>query len=97
MTPSHRRTLQAWLFLAPALLLLATLMMSFVAAGPARAQQAAVKLPNVVILATGGTIAGSGADSTTTVGYTSATVGVERLILAPAAPWLPQPPSRTGS
>src|SRR5450830_2114085 len=42
----------------------------------------AAKLPNVVILATGGTIAGSGTDSTTTVGYTSATVGVERLIAA---------------
>ena len=63
-------------------LMLATLLMGFVAASPARAQQAAVKLPNVVILATGGTIAGSGADSTTTVGYTSATVGVERLIAA---------------
>ena len=69
-------------FQSCAQLMLATLMMSFVAAGPARAQQAAVKLPNVVILATGGTIAGSGADSTTTVGYTSATVGVERLIAA---------------
>ena len=63
-------------------LMLATLLMGFIAAAPARAQQAAVKLPNVVILATGGTIAGSGADSTTTVGYTSATVGVERLIAA---------------
>ncbi|WP_312434056.1 type II asparaginase [Janthinobacterium sp.] len=69
-------------FQSCAQLMLATLMMSFVAAAPARAQQAAVKLPNVVILATGGTIAGSGADSTTTVGYTSATVGVERLIAA---------------
>ena len=56
-------------------LMLATLLMGFIAAAPARAQQAAVKLPNVVILATGGTIAGSGADSTTTV-------GVERLIAA---------------
>jgi L-asparaginase len=37
-------------------------------------------LPNVVILATGGTIAGSGATSTTTVGYTVAKVGVEALI-----------------
>jgi L-asparaginase len=40
------------------------------------------KLANVMILATGGTIAGTGATSTTTVGYTSATVGVERLIEA---------------
>jgi len=37
-------------------------------------------LPNVVILATGGTIAGTGATSTTTVGYTAAKVGVEALI-----------------
>ena len=38
------------------------------------------KLPNVVILATGGTIAGTGATSTTTVGYTAAKIGVEALI-----------------
>ncbi|WP_442022867.1 type II asparaginase [Pseudoduganella sp. RAF53_2] len=42
----------------------------------------AEKLPNVMILATGGTIAGSGATSTTTVGYTAATVGVQQLINA---------------
>jgi L-asparaginase len=36
--------------------------------------------PNVVILATGGTIAGSGATSTTTVGYKPATVPVQALI-----------------
>ncbi|HET7098132.1 MAG TPA: type II asparaginase [Casimicrobiaceae bacterium] len=35
-----------------------------------------------MILATGGTIAGTGATSTTTVGYTAATVGVDRLIQA---------------
>ncbi|SEO03423.1 L-asparaginase/glutamin-(asparagin-)ase [Duganella sp. CF517] len=40
------------------------------------------KLANVTILATGGTIAGSGASSTTTVGYTAATVGVDTLIKA---------------
>jgi L-asparaginase len=33
-----------------------------------------------MILATGGTIAGSGATSTTTVGYTAATVGVDALL-----------------
>ena len=38
------------------------------------------KLANVMILATGGTIAGSGATSTTTVGYTAATVGVQTLL-----------------
>ena len=38
--------------------------------------------PNVMILATGGTIAGTGATSTTTVGYTAAKAGVERLIEA---------------
>ena len=37
-------------------------------------------LANVMILATGGTIAGSGATSTTTVGYTAATVGVDALV-----------------
>ena len=40
------------------------------------------KLANVTILATGGTIAGTGATSTTTVGYTAATVGVQHLISA---------------
>lgn len=67
------------------LLLGALLAANFVATAPAQAQdarEAQAKLPNVVILATGGTIAGSGADSTTTVGYTSATIGVERLIAA---------------
>jgi L-asparaginase len=43
---------------------------------------ATLKLPNITILATGGTIAGTGASSTTTVGYTAAKVGVERLIEA---------------
>ncbi|OIR09080.1 L-asparaginase precursor [mine drainage metagenome] len=49
------------------------------AAAPALA---AGKLPHVVILATGGTIAGTGASSTTTVGYTAAKVGVDGLIAA---------------
>jgi L-asparaginase type II len=48
----------------------------------AQADSAAPKLANVTILATGGTIAGTGASSTTTVGYTAATVGVQRLIAA---------------
>jgi L-asparaginase len=39
-------------------------------------------LPQVVVLATGGTIAGTGQTSTTTVGYTAATVGVEALLKA---------------
>ena len=46
------------------------------------AQAQTAKLPNVTILATGGTIAGTGAISTTTVGYTAATVGVQALIQA---------------
>ena len=36
--------------------------------------------PNVVILATGGTIAGAGVTTTTTVGYTAAVTPVEKLI-----------------
>ncbi len=47
-----------------------------------QAQTSAGKMANVTILATGGTIAGTGASSTTTVGYTAATVGVQRLIQA---------------
>ncbi|HEV7815333.1 MAG TPA: type II asparaginase [Janthinobacterium sp.] len=46
------------------------------------ADSAPQRLGNVVILATGGTIAGTGATSTTTVGYTAATVGVQQLIQA---------------
>ena len=39
-------------------------------------------LPHVMILATGGTIAGTGASSTTTIGYQAARIGVEGLIAA---------------
>jgi L-asparaginase len=52
------------------------LLLCLAAAAAAQAQN----LPNVVILATGGTIAGTGATSTTTVGYTAAKIGVEALI-----------------
>lgn len=38
------------------------------------------KLPNIKILATGGTIAGAGVSSTTTVGYTAAVTPVDKLI-----------------
>ncbi len=50
--------------------------------GAAFAEDTKPRLANVMILATGGTIAGTGATSTTTVGYTAATVGVDRLIAA---------------
>src|SRR5215469_18762694 len=40
------------------------------------------RVANIVILATGGTIAGSGSSSTTTVGYKAATVPVQALIEA---------------
>jgi L-asparaginase len=52
------------------------------AASLAAAQNAPARLPNVRILATGGTIAGTGATSTTTIGYAAAKVGVEALIAA---------------
>jgi L-asparaginase/Glu-tRNA(Gln) amidotransferase subunit D len=52
----------------------------FLFAATVQAQTA--KLPNVTILATGGTIARTGASSTTTIGYTAATVGVQSLIAA---------------
>ena len=44
--------------------------------------QAQGRLPNVMILATGGTIAGTGATSTSTVGYTAAKVSIDKLIKA---------------
>ncbi|PKU24342.1 type II asparaginase [Telmatospirillum siberiense] len=50
--------------------------------GPSAQAREPGALPNVTILATGGTIAGTGASSTTTVGYTAAKVGVDALIEA---------------
>jgi L-asparaginase len=46
------------------------------------AQAADAAKPHVVILATGGTIAGTGATSTTTIGYTAAKLGVDKMIAA---------------
>ena len=66
----------------PARSMMALFAMMFAMSQAAQAQVAAPKMPNVTILATGGTIAGTGASSTTTVGYTAATVGVQRLIQA---------------
>ena len=43
-------------------------------------EAAPAKLPNVVILCTGGTIAGSGATTTTTVGYAAAKIGCDKLV-----------------
>jgi L-asparaginase/glutamin-(asparagin-)ase len=63
--------------------MMALLGFMFIAASGVQAAEAvAPRLANVVILATGGTIAGTGATSTTTVGYTAATVGVQNLIKA---------------
>ena len=70
------KSLHRWLTLG----LCAAFVASAAAQGTADGTPA--KLPNIVILATGGTIAGTGATSTTTVGYTAAKVGVERLIEA---------------
>ncbi|MDM5181506.1 type II asparaginase [Massilia sp. DJPM01] len=66
----------------PAQSMIALFALWFCMASATQAETAAPKLANVTILATGGTIAGSGASSTTTVGYTAATVGVQRLIAA---------------
>jgi L-asparaginase len=54
----------------------------FLPLAQAQTADTAQKLPNVMILATGGTIAGTGASSTTTVGYTAAKIGVDALIEA---------------
>jgi L-asparaginase type II len=66
----------------PARSMIALFTVLFFMTQAAQAEGPAPKLANVTILATGGTIAGSGATSTTTVGYTAATVGVQRLIQA---------------
>ena len=70
------------LYKNPAQSMLALFGLLLFMASATQAQTAAPKLANVTILATGGTIAGTGASSTTTVGYTAATVGVQRLIAA---------------
>ena len=49
---------------------------------PDGATAAAVRKPNVVILATGGTIAGAGADAANSATYTAAKVPVDKLIAA---------------
>jgi L-asparaginase type II len=67
----HKPTAR-FLFAIAAFLLFAT----------AQAEGVPPRLANVMILATGGTIAGTGSTSTTTVGYTAATVGVQTLIAA---------------
>jgi len=50
-------------------------------AGPASAQTAPTAKPNVVILATGGTIAGAGASTVNSASYAAAKVAVDKLIL----------------
>jgi len=72
---THDRTFRRWICAVCAALSLGFSALDTAAREPG-------KLANVTILATGGTIAGSGATSTTTVGYTAATVGVARLIEA---------------
>jgi L-asparaginase len=72
MNPIPRQRLFAAIFIG---------LLPWLAAGEALAREPG-KLPSVVILATGGTIAGTGATTTTTVGYTAATVPVDRLLEA---------------
>ena len=66
---THDRTFRRWICAVCAALSLGFAALDTTAREPG-------KLANVMILATGGTIAGTGASSTATVGYTSATVGV---------------------
>lgn len=47
---------------------------------PGAVADTGAKLPNVAVLCTGGTIAGTGASSTTTVGYTAAKIGCEQIV-----------------
>ena len=64
--------------MASKLVVLCAALATFVGVSFAWADEA--KLPNVVILCTGGTIAGSGATTTTTVGYTAAKIGCDTLV-----------------
>ena len=70
------------LYRKPAQLIMALCACAFFSANPAQAESSPPHLANITILATGGTIAGSGSTTTTTVGYTAATVGVASLIQA---------------
>ncbi|MGJ7546366.1 asparaginase [Variovorax sp. LT1R16] len=65
------------MYLSPRFRALATGAALLAASALAQAQQA---LPNVVILATGGTIAGAGASAVNSATYAAAKVGVEKLI-----------------
>ena len=58
----------------------ALMLITFVASGIALAADESGKLPNVVILATGGTIAGAGVSSTQYEGYKAAVTPVDQLL-----------------
>jgi L-asparaginase len=82
MRSNLKRSHVAVATLAAALLAVApaTALDSSGSSGAAPADSAAAKLPNVVILCTGGTIAGTGASTTTTVGYAAAKIGCDTLV-----------------
>lgn len=73
MQPTNKRFHQVLILILSALI---------VATAQAREDAPPTKLANVVILATGGTIAGTGATATQTTGYTAAKVAVEQLLEA---------------
>ena len=73
---TYHRSLQILLVL----LLLCTFFLSVAQAQQAAQSATAANLPNVVILATGGTIAGAGADATASATYQAAKVPVDKLI-----------------
>lgn len=67
--------------MASKLVVLCAALATFAHVSFASAEEAApAKLPNVVILCTGGTIAGTGATTTTTVGYAAAKIGCDTLV-----------------
>src|SRR6201987_1981969 len=67
--------------MASKLVVLCAALATFAHASFASAEEAApANLPNVVILCTGGTIAGTGATTTTTVGYSAAKIGCDTLV-----------------
>src|SRR5215813_833096 len=67
--------------MASKLVVLSAALATFAHVSFASAEEAApAKLSKVVILCTGGTIAGTGATTTTTVGYTAAKIGCDTLV-----------------
>jgi glutamin-(asparagin-)ase len=84
LSPTAKRTIRPWRTAPLALILAFAAVPAIAAAQEAKpaAATAAVAKPNIVIIGTGGTIAGAGASSVNTGDYDSAKVAVDKIIAA---------------